>query len=72
VSQPAGLRQVCADGGVLQKKLSQNTFSTLEDRENFTQSGTGVEECQAGDMLITGRLYEDRGHTIVAAIDWLT
>lgn len=54
------------------QKLSQNTFSALEDRENLTQIGAGGQEWQAGDMLIAGRLYEDRGHTIVAAIDGLS
>jgi len=53
------------------QKLSQNTFSALEDRENLTQIGDG-QEWQAGDLTVTGRLYEDRGHTIVAAIDGLS
>lgn len=53
------------------QKLSQNTFSALEDRENLTRIGDG-QEWQAGDLTVTGRLYEDRGHTIVAAIDGLS
>ncbi|MGE3509292.1 MAG: ATP-binding protein [Vicinamibacterales bacterium] len=53
------------------QKLSQNTFSALEDRENLTQIGDG-QEWQAGDLIVTGRLHEDRGHTIVAAIDSLS
>ncbi len=54
------------------QKLSQNTFSALEDRENLAQIGGAAQEWQAGDLIVTGRLYEDRGHTIVAAIDSLS
>lgn len=54
------------------QKLSQNTFSALEGRENLTQISGAVQEWQAGDLIVIGRLYEDRGHTIVAAIDGLS
>ena len=54
------------------KKLSQNIFSALEDRQNLTQIGSGTQEWRAGDLTITGKLYEDRGHTIVASIERLS
>ena len=55
-----------------EQRLSQNRFSALEDRENLTQIRATVQEWRAGDMVITGTLYEDRGHTIVASIEGLS
>ncbi len=54
------------------EKLSQNPFSTLEDRSNLTQIGDATQQWEEGNLVVTGRLYEDRGHTLVAAIDSLT
>ena len=59
---------VCFGG----QKISQSKFSDIENRENFTEIRTGLQQWQSGDMVITGRLYEDRGHTLVAAIDGLS
>jgi molecular chaperone HtpG len=49
-------------------KLSQNAFSAIEERENLTPVGDEKQEWQEGDFTITGRLFEDRGHTLVASI----
>ncbi len=54
------------------QKLSQGKFSDIENRENFTEIRAGTQQWQSGDMVITGRLYEDRGHTLVATIDSLS
>jgi molecular chaperone HtpG len=54
------------------QKISQNTFSDIEDRENFKEIRPGTQEWHDGNMVISGRLYEDRGHTLVASIDGLT
>ena len=54
------------------QKLSQNIFSAVEDRQNLTQIGSGTQEWRAGDLTITGKLYEDRGHTIVVSIERLS
>lgn len=55
------------------EKLSQNSFSDIEDRINLTQiSGPDAQEWQGKNLVVTGRLYEDRGRTLVAAIDGLT
>jgi molecular chaperone HtpG len=54
------------------EKISQKVFSDIEDRENLTQIGTELREWQDKDLVISGRMYEDRGHTLVAAIDGLT
>lgn len=51
------------------KKVSQRSLSDLEDRENFTEVSGGSQEWQSGDLTITGRLYEDRGHALVASIE---
>lgn len=53
------------------QKLSQNTFSAIEDKENLTRIGTETQQWREGDLTVTGRLYEDRGHTLVASIDSL-
>ena len=52
-------------------KISQGRFSDIEDRENMTEISAGTQEWRDGDLLIAGRLYEDRGHTIVASIESL-
>ena len=54
------------------EKISQNAFSTLEDQDNLTPLTAGTHEWRDGDLLINGRLYEDRGHSLVAAIHGLT
>lgn len=54
------------------QKISQGKFSDIENRENLTEIRVGNQEWHDGDMVVTGRLYEDRGHTIVASIDGLS
>jgi molecular chaperone HtpG len=54
------------------QKISQPKFSDIENRENFTEISGGIQQWQNGNMVIAGRLYEDRGHALVAAIDSLT
>jgi len=54
------------------QKISQGKFSDIENRENLTETRVGTQEWHDGDMLITGRLYEDRGHTLVGSIDGLS
>ena len=51
--------------------ISQAQFSSVDDRENLTQIGDTAQTWHEGDLIITGRLYEDRGHTLVAGIDSL-
>lgn len=54
------------------EKLSQHSFSDIEDRTNLTQiGGPEAQDWQGRNLVVTGRLYEDRGHTLVAAIDGL-
>ena len=53
------------------EKISQARFSDIENRENLTEISGGSQEWHEGDLVIMGRLYEDRGHTLVAAIDGL-
>ena len=53
-------------------KISQNTFSALDDQENLTPLAADAQEWRDGDLVINGRLYEDRGHSLVAAIQGLS
>ena len=50
------------------ERISQQRFLEVEDQENLTAIGGDAREWHNGDMTIVGRLWEDRGHTIVAAI----
>lgn len=54
------------------QKLPQGKFSDIENRENMTEIRNGAQQWLSGDMVIKGRLYTDRGHTIIAAIDGLS
>ena len=54
------------------ERISQQSFEDVDDRDNL-KSIEGIPEFWgSGDIAITGRLYEDRGHTLVAAIEGLT
>lgn len=53
------------------KKLSQTRFSTAEDRSNYQAVAEGLQEWNSGDLQISGQLFEDRGNSLVAAINHL-
>jgi molecular chaperone HtpG len=52
-------------------KISQARFSYLEERENLTEINESAQQWEQGDLLITGRFFEDRGHTLLASIESL-
>jgi molecular chaperone HtpG len=52
-------------------KISQARFAYLEERENLTELTESVQQWEHGDLLITGRFFEDRGHTLLASIESL-
>ncbi len=54
------------------RKISGEVFSRIEDQENLTPLNASAQEWKSGDLLISGRLYEDLGHSVVAAIHGLT
>ena len=54
------------------KLISKSRLSDIEDRENFTDILAGTQEWDAGDLKIAGRLFEDRGHALVAVIEALS
>lgn len=53
-------------------KVSQNAFSAIEERENLSPVGDDRQTWEERDLTITGRLFEDRGHTLVALIQGLS
>ena len=53
------------------KVLSQQRFTDVEDRDNLTLVGEEHNDWRHGEISITGRLFEDRGHTLVAGIGGL-
>ena len=53
------------------RNISQESFSDIEERENLTELGEGTQEWYEGNLMITGRMFEDRGHTLVTVIESL-
>ena len=53
-------------------RISQNPFSALDDQEHLTPLTVGTQEWRDGDLVVNGRLYEDRGRGLRAAIHGLS
>ena len=53
------------------EKISQQYFLKMEGQDNLTAIDDGVCEWRGGDMILRGRLWEDRGHILIAAIEEL-
>lgn len=53
------------------EKVSQAKFTDLDDKENLKEISAGTQQWTDGGLSVVGRLYEDRGHTLVAAIEGL-
>lgn len=54
-----------------EENLSQRKFSDVDGRENLTEIAKS-QTWREGDIAIKGRLYEDRGHSLVASINGMT
>ena len=54
------------------EKISLQHFANVDDRENLKSIKCTMEPWISGDIAITGRLFEDRGHALIAAIEGLT
>lgn len=54
------------------KVISRRRMSDIADRDNFTEVTAGVQKWRRGDLKVTGQLFEDRGHTLVATIEALS
>ncbi|RLA27903.1 MAG: hypothetical protein DRR11_17510 [Gammaproteobacteria bacterium] len=54
------------------EKISQDRFSDVDDKENLTEISKGTQTWREGNLAIDGRLYEDRGHSLIAGIEGLT
>lgn len=53
-------------------RISQDQFLDIESRENLVEISVSTQEWREGDLVISGRLYEDRGHALVASIESLS
>ena len=51
------------------EKISQVRFADPDERINYTSVGGGQRQWHEGGLEISGRFFEDRGHTLVAEID---
>ena len=58
---------VCFNG----ECISRGRFEALDEQENLALIGGTVRQWQGGDAVVLGRLWEDRGHTLVASIEEL-
>ena len=54
------------------QRISQARFSDAEERNNYTMVGDGKQEWQSGEIVITGQLFEDGGHTLIVSIDGMS
>ena len=54
------------------RMVSRGRLSDIAERENFSEISAKRQMWIADDLRITGQLFEDRGHTIVAVIDALS
>ena len=48
--------------------ISQEVFTSISDRDNYSPIDEQMRQWRDGDLVVSGRLYEDRGHKIAAAI----
>lgn len=53
------------------EKVSQAKFTDLDDKENLKEISSGTQQWIESSLTILGRLYEDRGHALIAAIEGL-
>lgn len=53
------------------ERISQQRFLGADEQENLTAIGDSRTEWRSGDVTLVGRLWEDRGHTLVASIEEL-
>ena len=51
--------------------ISQQLFADVDNRDNLTPLDEEAVTWRHGAISVTGRLFEDRGHTLVAAIESL-
>ena len=54
------------------QKISQYQFADTEDRPNYKEITDKVNRWSSGEIEITGRLFEDRGNSLVATIESLS
>ena len=53
------------------QSISRSRFEALDEQQNLTQIGGTDCRWQKGDLVVLGRLWEDRGHTLVASVEEL-
>ena len=53
------------------EKISQNEFVETDTRNNYTPISESLQRWTDGEIDVFGRLFEDRGHTLIGQIDGL-
>ena len=54
------------------RRISGGRMSDIEDRENFSEISSSTETWRGPGMEIFGRIFEDRGHSLVASVEGAT
>ncbi len=54
------------------ENISQKAFRNVEGQEKLKRISDATQEWRDGDFVLIGRLFEDKGHTLVATIENLT
>ena len=54
-----------------EERISRARFESLEDQQNLVPIGRSIRRWEGGETVVSGRLWEDRGHTVVASIEEL-
>ena len=65
------VRYVPIDVRFNEECISRNRFEALDEQQNLTQIGATTRRWQSGNAVVLGRLWEDRGHTLVASVEEL-
>ena len=54
------------------EKLSQTQFLDVEDRDNYVSFSSNSETWHDRNLVLSGRLFEDRGHALAISIQGMT
>lgn len=65
------VRYVPIDVRFNRELISSEPFETLDDQDNLTPIGESIRRWEDGETVVLGRLWEDRGHTLVASVEEL-
>lgn len=54
------------------ERISQTAFSNIEGREHYVEIGPGTKGWREGKIVLSGKLFEDRGHALTVCIEGMS